>query len=99
MYGSRGTGGPDTPPPRTITKYRVSSNTASDPLKNRSYQASIQCWAIIGTPAKRAFMAFRRRTNDGPLIVYSDLPSPHQLKKKKKKKKHCQSGPPLTKLS
>ena len=27
------------------------SNTGPDPLK--IYQASIQCWAIIGTPAKR----------------------------------------------
>ena len=24
-----------------------------DPLKNHSYQASIQCWANIGPPAKR----------------------------------------------
>ena len=30
-----------------------SGNTGLNPLKNRSYQASIQCWVIIGTPAKR----------------------------------------------
>ena len=30
------------------------SNTGPDPLENKkSYQASIQCWAIIGSPAKR----------------------------------------------
>ena len=52
-----------------------SGNTGPDPLKNRSYQASIQCWANIGTPAKRHLssashlMALRLRANDGPLIV------------------------------
>ena len=50
------------------------SNTGSDPLKNRSYQASIQCWTIIGTPAKRHLMAFRWRADDGPLIVVLGLP-------------------------
>ena len=59
-----------------------SSNTGPDPLKNLSYQASIQCWVIIGTPAKRHLMAFRWRANDGPLIIVlrSSLPS---SKKKK----------------
>ena len=47
-----GTGGPD-PPPEKSQKYRVYGNTGPNPLKNCSYQASIQCWAIIGTPAKR----------------------------------------------
>ena len=44
-----------------------SSNTGPDPLKNRSYQASIQSWATIDPPAKR---------HDGPLIsvVGSSLP-------------------------
>ena len=36
-----------------------SRNTGTDPLKNRSYQASIQCWAIICTPAKRHLMAIQ----------------------------------------
>ena len=36
-----------------------SRNIGTDPLKNRSYQASIQCWAIIGTPAKRHLMAIQ----------------------------------------
>ena len=33
-------GGPNSP--EKSQKYRVSSNTGLDPLKNRSYQASIQ---------------------------------------------------------
>ena len=64
------------------------------PLKNHSYQASIQCWAIIGTPAKRHLMAFRWRTDDGPLIVaFVWILSPHRDKNVVK------VGPPLTKLS
>ena len=42
-----------------------SSNTDPDPLKNRSYKANIQCWAIIGTPAKRHLMEFRWRAING----------------------------------
>ena len=35
-------------------KYRLSKQYWSgSPEKSQSYQASIQCWAIIGTPAKR----------------------------------------------
>ena len=45
----RGTGGRD-PPPEKSQKYRgCFSNTGREPLKN---QTSIQCWAIIGPPAK-----------------------------------------------
>ena len=61
MSGSRvwggGTGGPD--PPENHKKIEFSSNTGPDPLKNLSYQASIQCLAIICPPAKRHLMAFR----------------------------------------
>ena len=65
---------PPPPPPLKIHKNILfSSITGLDSLKNRSYQASIQCWAIIGTPAKRhlmhLMMAFRWRADDGPLIV------------------------------
>ena len=51
-------------------------NTGPDPLKNRSYQASIQCWAIIRTPGKRHLTAFRWRADDGPLkvVLGSSLP-------------------------
>ena len=59
MGGSRGggTGGPDPPhPPEKSQNTSIGflSNTGPDPLKNlKSYLAYIQCWAIIGTPAKR----------------------------------------------
>ena len=46
-----------------------SSNTGPDPLKNRSWEASIQCWAFMGIPAKRHLMVFRWRADDGPLKV------------------------------
>ena len=72
--GGGGAGGPD-PPPEKSQNIGFSSNTGPDPLKNHCYQASIQCWAIIGTPAKRHLMAFCWRTDDdGPLIVVSYLP-------------------------
>ena len=49
------TGGPDPPSPEKSQKYRV-SNIDLDPLKiTKLYQASIQWWAIIGTPAKCHF--------------------------------------------
>ena len=99
MCGSRGgTGGPDPPPMKNHKNIGFSSNTVPDSLKNRSYQASIQCWGIIGTPVKRHLMAFRWRAHDGPLIVVlgSSLPS---STKKKTKKNVVKVGPPLTKLS
>ena len=66
---AKGSGPPPPPPLKNHTHLGFSSNTGPNPLKNRSYQASIQCWAIIGTPAKRHLMAFRLRADDGPLIV------------------------------
>ena len=48
--GGGGGRGPDHPPGKSH-KY---SNTGPDPSKNhKKYEASIQCWAIIDTPAKR----------------------------------------------
>ena len=45
--GNRGSG-----PPETSQKIRVSKQYWSRSLeKSQSYQASIQCWAIIGPPA------------------------------------------------
>ena len=65
-----GTGGPD--PPWKSHKFRVSKQYWSrSPEKSQSYEASIQCWAIIGPP-----MMAR-------LWWYFDPPSPHQLKKSK----------------
>ena len=55
-------------------KYRVSKQYLSgSPEKAQSYQTSIQCWAIIGPPAKR-YLAFRLRADDGPHFG-SSLPS------------------------
>ena len=48
------------------------SNTGPDgsPEKSQlSYQASIQCWAIMGTPVKHHLMVFHWRTHDGLLKV------------------------------
>ena len=58
------------------------------------YQASIQYWAIIGTPVNSIYiMRFAGVPDDGPLIVVleSSLPS--------SAKKIVKVGPPLTKLS
>ena len=74
------TGGPD--PLKNHKNIGFSSSTSPDPLKNRSSQASIQCWAIIGPPAKRHLML-----ENGVKLAY-----PHELKKKPIK-----VGPPLKK--
>ena len=73
-----GTGVPD-PPPWKITKYRVSQQYWSgSPEKSKSYQASVQCWAIIGTPAKRNLNGVSLAADDGPILVV--FGSTHQLK-------------------
>ena len=51
-----GGSGPPSPPPLPwkITKiYGSLAILVRIPLKSQSYQSSIQCWAIIGPPAKR----------------------------------------------
>ena len=62
--GDRGSGPP--PPPEKSQKIRVSKQYWSgSPAKSQSYQASIQCWAIIGPPASditfwiRAWLYFK----------------------------------------
>ena len=54
MCGSRGgTWGPEPPPSQKSQKYRVSwQYWSGSPEKSQSYQATIQCWAIMGSPAK-----------------------------------------------
>ena len=71
MGGSRGRDRGSRPPFPLKNHKNIGflSNTGPDPLKKlQSYKASIQCWVIIGPPAKRQ-MAFRWRAGDGPLIV------------------------------
>ena len=65
--GDRGQG--SGPPLKNHKNIGFSSNTGRDPLKNRCCQAIIQCWAIIGTPAKRHLMAFLWWADNGALIV------------------------------
>ena len=48
------------------------SNTGPDPLKNyKAEQASIQCWAIIGPPAKRHLNGvLLARFAGGPMMAH-----------------------------
>ena len=88
MCWSRGEGGGGTRVKTTLEKsqkYSFLAIQARIPCKNCSFQARIQCWAIIGTPAKLHLMAFCWRANDGLLLVVLDPPSPSQLKKQNKK--------------
>ena len=50
---------PSPPPLKNHKNIGFSSNTGPDLLRNRSYEASIQCWIIIGTPVKRVSLAGR----------------------------------------
>ena len=83
---------PPPPPPPPIKNIGFLSNTGPYPLKKaQSYQASTQCWAIIGPPAKRHLMAFLWRADDGPLLVpigSSFLSSKKKKRKKKEKEKN-----------
>ena len=70
MCGSGGRQGVRPPPPPENHKnIGFSSNIDPDPLKSQSYQASIQWWAIINTPAKCHFNGIRWRADVGPHIV------------------------------
>ena len=91
--GGRGSG-PTPPPLKNHKNIGFSSNTGPYPLKNRSCEASIQCWAFIGMQAERHLMAFRWWADDGPLKVElgSSLPSSTL-------KNVVKVGSPLTKLS
>ena len=57
----RGAGGPDNP----LKIQAFLAILVRIPSKSQSYQASIQCWAIIGTPAKRHLMA----VTGGPMMT------------------------------
>ena len=87
MRIQRGGGGEqDVPiPPEKSQKYRVFYQYMSrSHEKSQSYEASIQCWAIIGTPAKHYLKAFCWRTDDSPAYPFINL------------KKVFKVGPPLT---
>ena len=71
ICGSRGGGGTP-PPPEKIKSYRFSEQYWSGSLaKSQSYQASTQCWAIIGPPAKRHLTNKLRITRQTELRVYA----------------------------
>ena len=72
----RETGGPD-PPFKNHKNIGFLSNTGPDPLKSQSYKASIQCWAIIGPPAKRNLNGVTLAGRyDGPLLMLFGSSSP-----------------------
>ena len=95
-----------TPPPKKKNKNKKKQNKKNNNNKKQnnnnnkkttqSYQASIQYWAIIGTPAN----AFKWRFAGGQVTTrlkwYLNPLSPHQLKGKKNVVK---VEPPLTELS
>ena len=88
MYVSYACADPEGGPPWIITKILGSfALLASIPLKSQCYQASIQCWVIIGPQVKCQLngvsLAGRWWTAN------SGIPpsSPHQIKFKKKEKK------------
>ena len=88
MRGSRGrTGG--SAPPWKIAKIVFLVVLVRIAWKSQSNQASIQRWAISGMPAKRHWMAFRWRADNGLLIVVfgSSLPSSPKRAKKTPNKK------------
>ena len=84
ICGSRGrTGGQDLPPPLKNHKNKgFFSNTGPDPLKN--HKASIQCWAIIGSPAKRHLNGVSLAGRCWP--IYSDIWIINPLINQKQKK-------------
>ena len=81
MRGSRG-GDRGFGPPAKLQKLRISKQYWSgSPEKSQSYQARIQCWIIIGTPAKRHLNGVLLAVDDG--LQY---PPPSYIKKQTKKK-------------
>ena len=95
MRGSRGAQEGRTPENHKTIGFL--NNTARIPYKSQSYQASIQYWAIIATPAKRQLngvpLAGRWWPADSVIWIFSPLINYIQ------KKNFLRGGPPLTKLS
>ena len=66
------------------------------PGKSQNNLASIQCWAIIGPPAKRHLnekLAFRWQADYGPLSVVIGLSLPSSTEKKQQKNFRVESDP------
>ena len=62
MCGSRRGDGVLTPPPLKNNKsIGFDSNIGPDPCKAHNYQDSFQCWANIGTPAKRHLNQMKKK--------------------------------------
>ena len=77
------------PPPESYKNIGSYSNNVPIPLKSQSYQASIQCWAIIGPPEKRHFIGISLADPTWP--AYSGiciLPPLINLKKKLSESAH-----------
>ena len=89
MCGSRGGTGIRTPPPENHKNIGFLAILVWIPWKSQSYQASIQCWAITSTQAKRHLNDVSLAGRSWP--AYSGIwilpPSSPQLKNSKKKKK------------
>ena len=105
MRGSRwGTGTRGSDPLWKITKIQFFlAILVLIPLKSQSYQASIQCWAVIS-----AIKTGRRWSAFSGILIISPLINQKTKTKNKKakgkttkqtKKEHVRAGPPLTKLS
>ena len=96
-WGDRGSG---PPPPWKIAKMSgFLAILVQIPLKPQSFQASIQCRAIIARHRHASETPFKWRFAGGSLMArwlwYFDPSSPHHSKKKKKKNL-VKVGPPLT---
>ena len=112
--GGGGQGGPDPTSPEKSHHIGLHSKTGPDPLKNHSYQASNQCWAIIGPPAKHNLghhrpaseTLFKWRFAGRPMMArlkcaiwILSLSLSIKTKAKTKQTKNVRIGPSLAKLS
>ena len=92
MGGSRGWTDPLSNPPENSSKIGFLCILVQFSLKSQSYQASIRCWAISGTPAKRHLSGVWLGGQWWSPYRGVWILSHHQLKH------FVKAGPPLTKL-
>ena len=72
MRGSRGAGGPDTPPPllKNYNNIGCLEITGPDPLKNHiATKPAFNDWQSLARQRNAISMAFRWRADDDPFIV------------------------------